>query len=96
MHAEMHAKIHATYEERGISNRAKCSAHSTEMRVKMHAEMQFRANSLFLSLSLLFSSTEWERQKFHRAAKWGGVIPRGVVSPPPPSTVASELSRNTW
>ena len=41
----MHAKIHATYEERGISNRAKCSAHSTEIRVKMHAEMQFRQSS---------------------------------------------------
>ena len=54
MHAEMHAKIHATYEERGISNRAKCSARSTEIRVKMYAEMQFRANSLFLSFSPLF------------------------------------------
>ena len=26
MHAEMHAEMFATHEERGISNRAKCSA----------------------------------------------------------------------
>ena len=54
MHAEMHAEMYATHEERGISNRAKCSARSTEIHVKMQVEMQFRANSLFLSFSPLF------------------------------------------
>ena len=64
----MHAETYATHEERGISNRAKCSARSAEIRGKLHAEMHAEMYAKtqasipgelsLLSLCLFFSSTE--------------------------------------
>ena len=82
MHAEMHAEMFATHEERGISNRAKCSARSTEIHVKMHAEMQFRANSLFLSFSPLFLYRV-RAAEVSQGSKVGGVYQQGGGVPPP-------------
>ena len=64
----MHAETYATHEERGISNRAKCSARSADMHGKLqagvHAEMYAKTQASIpgelslLSLSLFFFSTE--------------------------------------
>ena len=74
MQAKVHAETYATHEERGISNRAKCSARSAEIHGQLHAEKHAKMYAKtqasipgelsLLSLSLLFFSTEWERQKF--------------------------------
>ena len=68
MRAKMHAETYATHEERGISNRAKCSARSAEIHGKLHAEMHAEMYAKtqasipgelsLLSLSLLFYSAE--------------------------------------